>query len=153
MTRQAAPAAPWPFVRAMPVLECADMTRSLAFYEDKLGFGTRVWGEPPSFAMVQRGTVLLALALAERRAPVVKRSTWAAYIYVQDVDRLHAELIGHRVAIAEPPEDRFYGCREFAVDDPDGNILAFGQVIEPDPPGPGLCMNVGRDASQSERGS
>ena len=48
--------------RAMPVLDCTDMARSVAFYEEKLGFDARVWGEPVSFAIMQRGAVTIALA-------------------------------------------------------------------------------------------
>ncbi len=40
---------------------------------------------------------------------------------------------------------RPYGCREFVVDDPDGHIIAFGQVLAPDPLGPGLSDRIGRD--------
>lgn len=131
--------------RAMPVLDCADFGRSLAFYKDKLGFDAATWGEPVSFAIVQRGTVTLALAAAER--PAVSRN-WAAYVYVADVDALYGELVSHGVAIAEPPETRFYNCREFVVDDPDGHMIAFGQVLDPDPLGPGLSERTGRDASE-----
>jgi uncharacterized glyoxalase superfamily protein PhnB len=132
-------------LRAMPVLDCADFGKSIPFYKEKLGFDVATWGEPVSFAIVQRGTVTLALAAAER--PAVSRN-WAAYAYVADVDALYAELIGHGVAIAEPPETRPYNCRESVVDDPDGHMIAFGQLLDPDPLGPGLSERTGRDASE-----
>ena len=138
-------AKPRQLLRAMPVLDCTDFGRSLSFYKDRLGFDASTWGEPVSFAIVQRGMVTLALAAAER--PAVSRN-WAAYLYVADVDALYAELVGHGAAIAEPPETRFYNCREFVVDDPDGHIIAFGQVLNPDPLGPGLSERTGRDPSE-----
>jgi len=134
------------FQRAMPVLEISDMTRSLAFYKDQLGFDAATWGEPPSFAIAQRGEVTLALALAAAGTVTVSRKTWAAYIYVRDVDSLFAELQAVGVAVADPPENRPYNCREMIVDDPDGHILAFGQVLDPDTRGPGLSERIGRDA-------
>lgn len=134
--------------RAMPVLDCTDMTRSVAFYKEKLGFDARVWGEPVSFAIMQRGMVTIALATVAPGAAAVSRN-WAAYVHVRDADALYRELVAHGVAIAEPPETRDYNCRDFLVDDPDGHMIAFGHVIEPDPLGPGLSERVGRDCGRA----
>ena len=134
--------------RVMPVLEIANMPRSLAFYRDKLGFDVMTWGEPPTFAIVQRGHVTVALALVAEREVCVSRRTWAAYVYVRDVDALHAELNAIGVSIPHAPSDQPYNCREMVVDDPDGHIIAFGQVLNPDPLGPGLSQRLGRDAMQ-----
>ena len=120
------------------------MTRSLVFYKEKLGFDASTWGEPPTFAIVQRGTISLALALVPADAVTVSRRTWASYLYVADTDALYRELTRLGVDVPEPPETRIYGCREFVVDDPDGHIIAFGQVLTPDPLGPGLGERVGR---------
>lgn len=129
--------------RAMPVLDCTDMVRSVAFYKEKLGFDARVWGEPVTFAILQRGVVTIALAKADAGKAAVSRN-WAAYVYVRDVDALHAELSAHGV-VAETPAPRDYNCRDFTVDDPDGHMIAFGQVLEPDVLGPGLSERIGRD--------
>ena len=118
---------PHPFQRAMPVLEVADMARSLAFYKVKLGFDAATWGEPASFAIVQRGAVSLALNVVA--VPAVSRKTWAAYIYVRDADAVHAELSALGVSIPHPPETKPYNCREFLVDDPDGHMLAIANVL------------------------
>lgn len=136
---------PHPFRRAMPVLEVVDMAASLAFYKDKLGFAADTWGDPASFAIVQRGRVTLALALALVAAPAaVSRRTWAAYVYVDDVDALFAELSALGVAIPHPPTTRPYNCREILADDPDGHMIAFGQVLAPDAAGPGLSARIAR---------
>jgi catechol 2,3-dioxygenase-like lactoylglutathione lyase family enzyme len=134
------------FVRAMPVLETSDLARALAFYKEKLGFSASTWGDPPCFAIVQRGTTTIALNLVTDAAPTVTRHTWAAYLYVADVDALYAELRSRGVAIESPPENRPYPCREIAVDDPDGHIIAFGQDLAPDALGPGLSPRIGRDS-------
>lgn len=136
------------FQRAMPVLDCTDMARSIAFYKDKLGFDAAVWGEPVSFAIMQRGLVTIALAKVDAGKAAVSRN-WAAYVHVTDVDALYAEFMSLGVVVPEPPETRDYNCRDFLVDDPDGHMIAFGQVIELDPLGPGLSDRVGRDAWRS----
>jgi catechol 2,3-dioxygenase-like lactoylglutathione lyase family enzyme len=133
-------------MRAMPVLGVADIGRSLLFYRDKLGFAASTWGEPPSFAILQRGHATIALTLLEN--PAVSRN-WAAYIYVTDADALHAELLRHGVVIADLPTTQPYNCRDFVVDDPDGHIICFGTVLTPDPLGPGLSDRLGRDGEAS----
>ena len=138
-------APPFQLQRAMPVLDCADMARSIAFYRDKLGFDARVWGEPVSFAIMQRGFVTIALAKVDAGKAAVSRN-WAAYVYVADADALYAQFVAHGVSFAEPPEMRDYNCRDFIVDDPDGHMIAFGHVLTPDVLGPGLSDRVGRDA-------
>ncbi|MDX2157582.1 MAG: VOC family protein [Hyphomicrobiaceae bacterium] len=134
------------FQRAMPVLDCTDMSRSIAFYREKLGFSASVWGAPPSFAILQRGTVTLALALAAFGEAAVS-DNWAAYVYVADADALYDELKKLGVDISEPPTDQPYNCRDFVVEDPDGHMLSFGQVLLADPLGPGLSERLGRDGS------
>jgi uncharacterized glyoxalase superfamily protein PhnB len=130
----------------MTVLDCTDMTRSLAFYTEKLGFSASTWGEPPTFAILQRGMVTIALAKVAPGTAAVSRN-WAAYIYVEGVDRLHSELAAQGTQLPDPPTDQFYNCRDFVVTDPDGHMLSFGEVKTPDPLGPGLSARIGRDES------
>ncbi|MBN9276539.1 MAG: hypothetical protein J0I57_02750, partial [Hyphomicrobium sp.] len=94
--------------------------------------------------LFQRGTASIAFALMPKDKVAVSRN-WAAYLYVKDVDVLYAEYEALGVELPHPPETRVYNCREFVVDDPDGHIIAFGQVLNPDPLGPGLGNRVGRD--------
>jgi uncharacterized glyoxalase superfamily protein PhnB len=45
------------------------------------------------------------------------------------VDALHEEMSEH-TGVRYEPTDQFYGQRDFAIDDPDGYMLVFGQAIE-----------------------
>ena len=135
---------PHPFARAMPVLDCTDMARAIAFYKDKLGFDASTFGEPPTFAILQRGTVTLGLARADQGMAAIG-GNWAAYVYVADADAAYAEFAAHGVPLTEPPQDKFYNCRDFTLADPDGHLLAFGHTLDTDPLGPGLSLRVGRD--------
>jgi uncharacterized glyoxalase superfamily protein PhnB len=45
--------------------------------------------------------------------------------FVEDVDALHAELVGRGVRIDVAPVDQTWGNREMYVKDPDGNCLRF----------------------------
>jgi len=141
------------FQRAMPVLQVHDVERSLAFYVDKLGFSSHgTWGTPPMFAIVQRGQVTPALDQSRDGSAPVTQQYWSAYIYVDDVDGLLAEFAGHEIRPYRNLEETGYGCRDFDVRDPDGHILAFGQVVRPEAMGPGLSeQNTGRDQCGSRQ--
>lgn len=130
-------------IRAMPVLEVADVAASSAYYQS-LGFHDGgPWGDPPGFAILQRGDVTLALSRACDGPPRVSEA-WAAYVYVDDIETLHAEFAAAGAQglteIRTPPH---YGCRDFDIRDPDGHTIAFGQSNDPRP-GPGLSENRGR---------
>jgi len=126
-------------IRAAPVLEVTDVRRSADFYETVLGFECAgLWGDPPCFAIVGRGTVTIFLDQRRAAGTVPVNQYWAAYVYVDDVSRLHGELAEKGAEIVRGPEDMEYGCRDFDVRDPDGHLIAFGQDLQPGPDGPGL---------------
>ena len=129
-------------LRAMPILDVADVRASAAFYA-RLGFDChRFWGEDPvDFAIIQRGDVSIGLHFAD--GPVPRMRGWSAYLYVDDVDALHAELSEAGLA-PSPLCDQEYGCRDFDVTDPDGHDIAFGQDMTANPHGPGLGPERGR---------
>ncbi|MEO1494726.1 MAG: VOC family protein [Pseudomonadota bacterium] len=129
--------------RAMPILQVRDVRASAAFYE-KIGFQCHgFWGDPPGFAIVQRGDVTLGLFLPES-GNVSPNDWWAAYIYVDDVNALHAELAALDLDDISEPRDQEWGCRDFDVVDPDGHRLAFGQDMTPNEHGPGQGPERGR---------
>src|SRR3974390_868922 len=128
---------PHQFQRAMPVLAVADMGRSLGFYRAKRGFSAATWGEPPTFAIVQRGTISLALSSVPK-GKILSTGVWSAYLYVRDAAETHADFVAHGSQAADRPETRPYGCRDFTITDPDGHLIAFGQDLEDYRLGPGL---------------
>lgn len=126
-------------LRAMPVLGVADVAASIEHYTDKLGFALAgSWGPedgPPGFAILKFGAITIALDHDPSATP---RRDLAAYLYVDDVDALHADFQARGARIARAPEDAFYGCRDFDALDLDGHRLCFGQDLNPGSRGPGL---------------
>ena len=86
-------------------------------------------GEPPTYAIVERETVSLHLMPASQDPAGLGRSS--IYVYVDDVDALHAGLVAMGCPIEIAPEDFFYGMRETSVRDPDGNRITFGAEVRP----------------------
>jgi catechol 2,3-dioxygenase-like lactoylglutathione lyase family enzyme len=131
-------------LRSMAVLQVRSVARSVAFYE-ALGFASHGgWGDPPLFAIVQRGDVTIALDKARADDPIPLNQWWAVYIYVDDAKALREEFA--TLELRQPTEMHFpqhYGCIDFDVVDPDGHRIAFGQSLHP-VPGPGLNEDRGR---------
>ncbi|MEP3276030.1 MAG: VOC family protein [Stappiaceae bacterium] len=118
-------------IRSMPVLQVTDILQSEAFYCKKLGFKSHgTWGDGPDFCIVQRGKVTIALDRSRTSDALPTNQYWAAYIYVEDADKLCSEFVEEGLDIHRPLEDTFYGMRDFDISDPDGHILAFGHDLE-----------------------
>lgn len=112
------------------VFTVRDVAASLAFYVDRLGFAAQfAMGDPPTYAIIERETVSLRLMPASQDPAGLGRSS--IYVYVDDVDALHAGLVAMGCPIEIAPEDFFYGMRETSVRDPDGNRITFGAEVRP----------------------
>lgn len=112
------------------VFTVRDVAASLAFYVGRLGFAAQfAMGDPPTYAIIERETVSLHLMPASQDPAGLGRSS--IYVYVDDVDALHAGLVAMGCPIEIAPEDFFYGMRETSVRDPDGNRITFGAEVRP----------------------
>ena len=124
------------FTKLTPNLLVASVERSLAFYVGTLGFerGMTVPDESPfAFASVTGGPVEIFLNDA---AGAVKEypgfagrtigCTGTLFIEVNGVDALYDRL-KPAVKIVMAIETKFYGMREFAIEDPDGYLITFAE--------------------------
>jgi uncharacterized glyoxalase superfamily protein PhnB len=116
---------PVSLVAAATVFVVQDVARSVAHYRDVLGFRVEfTYGEPTSYAGVERDGVLLHLQAASetKRQP----GQGAAYVFVDDVDSLYQELRDRGARTVKAPQTYDYGMRDFGVHDLEGNQLCFG---------------------------
>ncbi|HEX7779754.1 MAG TPA: glyoxalase superfamily protein [Vicinamibacterales bacterium] len=107
------------FEHANPILRVADMTRSLRYYGDVLGFRNAEWGSD-DFTCVSRDRASIYLSRGDQGQP----GTWV-WLGVEDVEMLYAEYRESGAAILHPPENYPWAC-EMKVGDPDGHVLRFG---------------------------
>ncbi len=129
--------------RAMPVIEVSDVARAAAFWE-RAGFSCHgLWGDPAEFAITQRGDVTLGLSRMDQSVPAPRNHGWCAYIYVDDIDALHAEFTAEGLSPSMIRRNEDYGCDDFDLRDPDGHLVAFGSDRDPSP-GPGLSEDKGK---------
>jgi catechol 2,3-dioxygenase-like lactoylglutathione lyase family enzyme len=112
---------------AVPVLTVDDLDEAIRYYENRLGFDlTWTWGDPPTVASVTRDDVELNLA---RRGDNGSHGAGAVYVRLTGVDEYHEECRRNLAIVVRPPADQPYGMRDFAVSDPSGNRLEFGEAL------------------------
>lgn len=117
------------FIGVAPVLAVDDITESIAFYRDKLGFTVDfTWGDPPHYAVARRGANV-SVHLSEREDTTNPIAPACVYIFVTDADALYEEFTAREIDIFQPPQDEDYGMREFEVRDLNGHFLTFGQDL------------------------
>jgi catechol 2,3-dioxygenase-like lactoylglutathione lyase family enzyme len=116
-----------------PFFIVCNVTRSIAFYRDKLGF--EIWYQEPGddlfFAIVGRdGAQLFLKSGYAAPLPNAKRDPamrWDAYVFAPDPDALAAEFTDRGAVFSIPLEDTHDGLRGFELLDPDGYVIFFGR--------------------------
>lgn len=119
-------------LRAAPYFPVTDVAALGGYYETVLGFRREyAAGDPPEFAIYSRdGAPLMFRRVSNGSAirPVeMQGGTWDVFFWVSDVDLLFTELRGRGASVVHAPVLQPYGIREFAIRDPAGHVLGFGQ--------------------------
>jgi catechol 2,3-dioxygenase-like lactoylglutathione lyase family enzyme len=116
---------------AIPTLPSRSVSDTLTFYR-RLGFEGEVhtFGD---YVILSRGTVELHFFTHRELRPA--ESSAACYIRVSDVNSIYrafasAELPRTGIPRQDVLEEKPWGMREFAIVDPDGNLIRIGQAIE-----------------------
>lgn len=121
--------------RQSAVLLASDLRKSIAYWNEKLGFAIHgTFLDPPVFAIMERDRNYAMLKQAAPGDPIVpywqrSEGLWNAYFWVDAVDALFEELGKRGATIDYGICDQPYGVREFAVQDPDRQTVGFGQVL------------------------
>jgi uncharacterized glyoxalase superfamily protein PhnB len=129
------------FVKAVPNVLVADMTKSIAFYRDVLGFALDITVPPEApfvFAAMKRGDVEIFLndaATAQRDFPPLAGrplgGTNTIYVKLEEGLEAYHQQVKARAPLAMPLTRQPYGMTEFAVTDPDGYVLFFAGESRP----------------------
>ena len=110
-----------------PQLLVADLTRSVAFYTQKLGFEI-AFNYADFYCGITRGAYSIHLKSAAptiaERAYRIENEHIDIMFSVEGIDALYAEISDKSIRVIQPLRDMPYG-REFYIADPDGYIIAF----------------------------
>jgi catechol 2,3-dioxygenase-like lactoylglutathione lyase family enzyme len=99
------------------------------YYVEQLGFREVGSVEYPDYLMIRKDTVELHFFEFKELNP--KENYGGVYIRVEGIDELYNSLLEKKVSIHPngPLQDKPWGQREFALLDPDTNLLTFGETI------------------------
>jgi len=109
------------------VIHVTDLDRALDYYTTVLGFKEDF--KLPEYAGLFLDNVSIQLCGPGNQG--MKKPPGNAHFCIDcdEVDNYFAVISKKNAFIVVPPEDRFYGVRDFAVNDHDGNTLVFGKAI------------------------
>ena len=119
---------------AIPILPCRSVNATTAFY-GRLGFEGGAHEFSQAYAIFKRGTIELHFFTHAELVPA--QSLAGCYIRVGDVQSLYETCLAvglpdSGIPRIHPLEDKPWGLREFAIVDPDGNLLRIGELIQPE---------------------
>jgi len=115
--------------RAIPVLPARNVAESLTFFKEKLGFQAWGWEDPPTYGGVHMDGVELHFFPCDD----THVCEWTSCrVDVDDVEAIYA--VAKAAGVVHPNgdlEEKPWGFREFAVLDPSGVCVTFGQDLDP----------------------
>ena len=112
------------------VLAVRDFEATAKYFHDALGFEVQ-WAEASDWRLVSRGQVNIMIGRCPDVIPASELGdhSYFAYLQINDVDAMHAELSARGAIIRTPPTDQPYGQREMVIATPDGHRLVIGQPL------------------------
>lgn len=125
--------------QASPILGVPRVRQAAEYYRDVLGFTLDpedgVFQPSPDepdgvYAILKRPGVWIHLQIRRRDMAQPPRPAFErdVYVYVQNVDAVHADLQARGATILSPPSMTPHGICEMVVEDLNGYRLAFGEL-------------------------
>lgn len=124
------PDLPMALTHSRYVIAVPDLARSAAWYRDVLGFEVHELGDP-GWRWLQRGACIIMAGECADALPPSQLGDHSdfAYVQVDDIDALHADVAARGAEISKPLRDEPWGMREFGVRTVDGHRMMFGQPL------------------------
>jgi catechol 2,3-dioxygenase-like lactoylglutathione lyase family enzyme len=114
--------------RIVPVLPVKDLVRSMDFYR-RLGFSAHSWQGGDNYGFLTRDG--LEIHLTQSEVIIQNQNPCGVYVYLADnsAAALETEFLAAGISLAERLAPREWNMNEFALRDPDGNQLVFGEGL------------------------
>jgi uncharacterized glyoxalase superfamily protein PhnB len=113
----------------IPTLRYQDAKGAIAFLERAFGFERRHLTENDdgsvAHAELTHGSGMVMLGTA-REGDRFSTGRAVIYVVVDDPDALHDRAKAAGATVVQELTDQDYGSREFAAEDPEGNVWSFG---------------------------
>lgn len=114
--------------RAVPILPVKDMGRAIDFYK-QLGFAAERYQNGDGYAFLTRDGFEIHLSTSEILVSGQSPSGIYFYLAKGTAAALETEFRAAGTRILSPLAVREWKMNEFVLDDPDGNLLRFGEPV------------------------
>ncbi len=110
-----------------PKLPMRDKNATKAFYINKLGFAEI--SDYGDYLLIKKDNIEIHFFEFKELDP--KENYGQVYIRTNDIDNLYQSLLDNNINIHSnaPLQTKPWGQKEFALLDPDSNLLTFGQSV------------------------
>ena len=107
---------------ASAIINVEDVGATLRWYQDQLGLQVEfAWGDPVVHGGIVAGATTFHFSQGEPTGPTTAYMT----LYVNDLDRLFADISDREVEVVQPPQVMPWGMRAFMIHDCNGSLLMF----------------------------
>lgn len=113
------------------ILAVRDLRVSTDYFMNVLGFQRDFGDESDGWSWLGRDDVHVGLGECPSEPPAgtLGDHSYFAYITVDDVDALYADLVARGALVRDAPATKPWGMREIAVSTPDGHRMTFGTEV------------------------
>ncbi len=115
------------FKSSAAIFSVRDIDSSVEYY--KRVFGFREYFRSGDYAGMQLGDVELHLAGPTIQSNRVTGES-SVYVFCEGVDEYYDLLEHNGAMIVDPIMSYDYNMRDFVAEDPDGNLLTFGELLK-----------------------
>ena len=115
------------FLECNPIITVSELTRARDFYVNVIGFSIDFESDDV-IGLVKDEVLILLISGSSENARQPVGSSNVSFL-TDEVDSLYDGCVAANANILVKPWNRPYGQRDFAVKDPDGNVLSFGCAV------------------------
>ena len=123
------------FSSAVPVIATADVSNTIRYFEQTLGFEQQwTWGDPPVYAGLKAGSAILYVTHDPDTAAAIKERRLAPdiFLWVNQIDQVYDRHRAKNADIVEELTARPWGVRQYVVREPNGYHLKVAESYEPE---------------------
>jgi len=118
---------------AVPVIATGDVTETVKYFEEVLGFAKQwIWGDPPTYAGLQSGEVWIYVNYDPDLASAVGEDGLAPeiFLWVEGIEDVYRQHVSRGAEVIEELSERPWGAMQYVVLEPNGYRIKIAELME-----------------------